>query len=220
MMKNSEGVIVIGAGGHGRVILDLLHVLELAERSVIVDANPTLRGSRILGIPVDGGDDRIPHLLAEGFRKFVVAIGGVGLSSLRRKLFNQAQRFGLNPFLLRHPSSCCSRFAHLGDSSQILAAVVVSAEAEIGENCILNTGAIIEHNCVLGSDVHVAPGARLMGNVKVGCQVHVGAGATVCENLTIGDRAVVGAGAVVVRNVPTNAVVVGVPAREIRRNET
>ena len=172
----------------------------------------------VYSLTIRGGDDQMQQLISEGFGTFVVAIGGIRQFSLRRLLFDAALSLGLRPLTLRHPAGFCSRFAIVGDGCQLMAGTVINAQARIAENCILNTRSIIEHDCRIGRDVHIAPGACLAGGVEVGDQVHIGAGATICENLKIGSRAIVGAGAVVVRDVPPETVVVGVPAKAIRRS--
>jgi UDP-perosamine 4-acetyltransferase len=214
----ADGVVLIGAGGHARVVADALHLLGWAERAVVLDASPQLHGTRLLGIRVAGGDELLPRMKSEGFSRFFVAVGGIRTFVLRRRLFEAAVQAGLEPGILRHPASVLAGSAKLGAGSQVLAGAIVNACAEIGENVILNSGSIVEHDCWIGADVHIAPRACLAGGVRVGRQVHIGAGATICENLQIGDRAIVGAGAVVIRDVPPEAVVAGVPAKAIRRS--
>jgi len=218
MRFDMDGIVVIGAGGHGRVVIDALHCLGLADQCVIVDSNPGLWGSSVLGVTVRGGDKELKSLLSDGFGRFIVAMGGIYEFSLRRRLFDTAVHYGLTPFSLIHPTSIRSKFAHLGPGCQMMAGSIVNAQVTIEENCILNTRCIVEHDCYIGPDVHLAPGACLAGGVQIGPQVHIGAGATICENLKIGIRSIVGAGAVVVRDVPPETVVVGVPAKAIRRS--
>ncbi len=212
-------LVVIGAGGHGRVVADALQRLGKAADAVILDADAALHGTSVLGIPIRGGDQLLPQLQREGFSEFLVAIGGVRAFGLRRKLFIAARLAGLQGWILRHPGTILAESARLGEGSQVLAGAIVNACAVIGENCILNTASIVEHDCRLGADVHVAPRACLAGGVEVGDQVHIGAGAIICENLKIGARSIVGAGAVVIRDVPPDAVVAGVPAKAIRRSD-
>ncbi|MFM7037832.1 MAG: acetyltransferase [Planctomycetaceae bacterium] len=211
-------LVVIGAGGHGRVVVDALQRLGQAAECVILDADETQHGGSVLGIPIRGGDELLPALRGEGFSEFLVAIGGLRSFGLRRKLFVAARRAGLSGHVLRHPASVLAESARFGEGSQFLAGAIVNACVSIGENCILNTASVVEHDCRLGADVHVAPRACLAGGVEVGDQVHIGAGAIICENLRIGARSIVGAGAVVIRDVPPDAVVAGVPAKAIRRS--
>lgn len=213
MLRNPwrEGVIV-GGGGHARVIVDALQSQGLAPRGVL-DPDPTLRGATLYGVPVLGGDERLPQLAREGVTHFIVGLGGVGDNGPRRRLFDLAVAQGLAPWTVRHPSAVCSPRAAIGAGSFLGPAVVVNAGAVIGVNVILNSGAIVEHDGVVGDHAHIASGACLGGGVRVGPSAHIGAGATVRQGVTIGAAAIVGAGAVVVQDVAPATVVAGVPAR-------
>jgi UDP-perosamine 4-acetyltransferase len=207
--------VLLGAGGHARVVVDsLLLQPNLGVPVAILDPDAALRGSQVLGVPILGGDEELPGLLAKGVTRFVVAIGGVGDNRPRKRVFEMALGLGLEPLTLVHPSACVSRHACLGRGAQVLPGAVVNAGAMIGENTIVNTRAVVEHDCQVGPHVHIASGAVLAGAVRVQALAHIGAGATVRQGISVGEGAIVGAGAVVVRDVSRWALVVGVPARE------
>lgn len=183
----------------------------------IVDRDAALCGCDVLGVPVAGDDDRLPDLISQGISRFLVGLGSSGDASGRARLFEVGVSLGMAPVTVVHPSAVCSPGAKLGDGCQLLAGAIVNTGAVLGRNVIVNTGAIIEHDCALGDHAHVATGARLASTVRVGNLAHVGAGATVRQLVSIGTRAVVGAGAAVVKDVAADTVVVGVPARLLRR---
>lgn len=212
------GIIVFGAGGHGHVVIDALQSSNVQDRCVIVDADPDRWHRTVLNVPVVGGDNEVELLRQQGFDQFVIAIGGLKQLRLRRKLYLTAIQHGLQPVRIRHASAVCSIHAEVSDGVQLHAGSIVNPLARIGVNCIINTAAVIEHDCVVGAHSHVAPRACLAGNVVVGEEVHVGMGALIREGIQVGDRAVIGAGAVVVRDVPPKMVVVGIPAKEIRKS--
>ncbi len=207
--------VILGGGGHARVVIDALRESGAAVPAAVLDAQPSLRGTTVLEVPVMGDDELLPTLPRQGITHFVVGLGAVGDNRPRERLFLLGLQHGLIPLTVRHPAAVCSSRATIGAGSVLCAASVVSAGAAIGRNVIVNTGAIVEHDCRIGDHAHLATGAALSGTVTVGMSAHIGAGATVRQGLTIGEAALVGAGAVVITDVPSGAVVAGVPARPL-----
>lgn len=205
--------IVLGGGGHARVVIDALQRTGLIELHGILDVDVQLWGSRCLDVAVLGGDDLLVRLREAGVDRFVVGLGGVGDTGPRRRLFEQGCGHGLEPLTVLHPDARWSSHAGIGAGAQLLPGCIVNAGAEVGVNTIVNSGAIIEHDCRIGDHVHVASGAILAGGVRVGDCAHIGAGAVVRQGVTIGDGAVVGAGAVVIADVGPEQTVIGNPAR-------
>lgn len=211
-------IIVIGAGGHAAVVADAL--LAAGERLLgFVDADTSRRGCTLCGLPVLGGDEVLDShapatlVLANG-------IGGVGRAEAepaRRSVQQRLAARGWQFAGVRHPSAIVSPFAHIGPDAQLLAACVVQAGAEVGEGSIVNTAAVVEHDVTLGAWVHVAPRALVCGDVTIGSQCHIGAGAVVRQGVTLGADTVVGAGAVVVADFAGGGLLVGVPARLVKR---
>jgi sugar O-acyltransferase (sialic acid O-acetyltransferase NeuD family) len=207
-------ILILGAGGHGRVVLDIL----LAERKYAVagflDNQRELHGRRVDGLVVLGGIDELAEIAREqGVHGVIVAIGDNGT---RRGLARQAEQAGLELVNAIHPSAAMARSAMIGRNVVVAAGVVVCAHCQIGDSVILNTGCIIDHQTMIGEGAHVCPGVRIAGRVTVEPGAFLGIGATVIPKVVIGCEAVVGAGAVVIDNVPPMATVVGVPARRVR----
>lgn len=200
--------VILGGGGHARVVLEALRASKTASPLGIVD--PALEGE-VDGLQVLGGDE-VLHTLPKG-TLFVVGLGAVRDNKPRRVLFEKALSCGLEPLTVAHPSAFVSLSAVLEPGCVVLPRAVVNAGAHIGANAIINTGAIVEHDCVVGAHAHIATGAVLCGQVRVGALAHVGAGAVVRQGAMVGTAAVVGAGAVVVNEVPDDALVLGIPAR-------
>ena len=209
--------VVVGGGGHARVVIDAIVASGMAIPVAVLDADRSRWGAEVLGVPIVGGDDQLAGLVrGGGVTHFIVGVGGTGDNDPRRRLFERALGSGLLPLTVRHPAAVCAGSAHVGDGSLLCATAVVQAAAVVGLNAILNTGSIVEHDCVLGNHVHLATGARLCSTVRVGEGAHIGAGATVRQCLSIGEGALIGAGAVVIDDVAPRQVVVGVPARPLQ----
>ncbi|MHC4445985.1 MAG: acetyltransferase [Planctomycetota bacterium] len=210
-------IIGLGAGGHARVVIEILRLDNRYELAGLLDKKPELKGEVVLGVPVLGDDGLLQELVCRGVNHFFVGFGSVGDVSQRRRLFELARGHGMVPVKAIHPQSIISPSTKLGPGVTVMAGVVVNACAVLGVNVIVNTGAIVEHDCVLGDHVHVASGACLASTVHVGSGAHIGAGASVLQCITIGEDAVVGAGSVVVKDVPSRSVVAGVPAKVIKK---
>jgi UDP-perosamine 4-acetyltransferase len=207
--------VVIAGGGHARVLIDCLTLRDDVILHAVLDADTSLHGSAIYGVPVLGPDDMLPALIQEGVGCFVVGVGSVGDARPRKAIFEFGLAHGIQPLTVIHPRAIVSPHAQVGRGAQILAGAIINAGAIIGQNVIVNTGAIIEHDCRIADHVHIATGAVLSGTATVGEGAHVGAGATVRQNISIGAGAVVGIGAAVVQDAPPNTTVGGVPARPL-----
>jgi UDP-perosamine 4-acetyltransferase len=208
-------VIVLGAGGHAKVVIEALHRSSVAILG-IVDNDPARVGEKLLGVPVIGEDDAVLLHPADSVR-LVNALGSVGVSKGRRILFQKMKEKGYYFYLVVHPSAVIAEDVVLSEGAQVMAGAVIQPGTHIGRNAIVNTRASIDHDCRIGDHVHVAPGATLSGGVAVGSGAHIGTGATIIQGITIGSDSMVAAGAVVVRDVADGTTVKGVPARGMDR---
>lgn len=207
--------VIAGAGGHGRVVLDILLNAAMHEVVGFVDSNPELAGRRMDGRLVLGDLSRLPELRMQyGIEAAVVAIGD---NHVRREFAERIERLGLELINAVHPSANLAHNVTLGRNVVIAAGALVCAHCQIGDSVILNTGCIVDHESMIGTAAHVCPGTRLAGRVTVESGAFVGVGATVIQNVRVGFDSVVGGGAVVIRDVAPMSTVVGVPAREIKR---
>ncbi len=213
-MNTPEPVcLILGGGGHARVLIDGLQAQGGARLMGVLDPDTSLRGQEIYGVPVLGGDGLLASLRERGASHFLVGLGGAADNQPRARVFARGLAAGLIPLTFIHAHAYVSPRASLGAGCQVLPQAVVNAGAWLGANVIVNSGALVEHDCRLGDHVHVASGARLCSAVQVGDLTHIGAGATVRQVVAIGERALVAAGAVVVAQVPAGGKVAGVPAR-------
>lgn len=205
-------VLIVGAGGHGRVVLDILRFGKMHRVIGFLDADDSLAGTEVSGVPVLGHPQHLLKLRG----KARGAIAAVGDNRARVSYAAHLAAAGLELIQAVHPSAVVSTTAKIGQNTVICANAVIGADAQVGPSVIINTSAVVDHECVVGEGAHIAPGALLAGRVTVEGGAFVGLGSRVIQCLKVGGNAVVGAGAVVIRDVAPGSTVVGVPARIIR----
>ena len=203
--------VILGAGGHGRVVLDALRSTDEVEVYGFLDPAATA-GTTVNGVEVLGGDELLRDLPIAGVTHFVLGVGSINDNTFRHALFDKAGHSGLHPLSVRHRSATIAETASVQPGAVVLAATTVGPGAVIGSNVIINTGAIIEHDCIIDDHAHIASGAVLAGGVRVGQGAFVGAASVTRQGIRIGGHSTVGCGAVVVHDVGPGVTVVGVPA--------
>lgn len=208
-------VLILGAGGHARVLLE---ALRSSSRQVagIVDADEARIGETVMGVPVIGTDEKVFDFRTDEI-ELVNGIGSVASTAKRVELFEVFKARGYRFATVVHPSAVIASDVELAEGAQIMAGAVIQVGAHIGMNSIVNTRAAVDHDCRIGAGVHIAPGVTLSGDVRVDDDVHIGTGATVIQGVHISENSVIGAGSVVLRDVPGGVTVYGVPAREARK---
>lgn len=207
-------VVILGAGGHGRVLLDALRHIGKHELVGFTEAQPALHNQRVAGLAVLGDDEDLLHMFGPHDIHLVNGIGAVTPGGARSRVFERFRAAGYTFMNVIHPKASVGDDVRLGEGVQIMAGAVVQSGAVISDNVLINSGAVVEHDCLIARHVHIATRAALCGGVQVGELTHVGAGATVIQGMQIGVGAMIAAGAVVVRPVRDGAVMMGVPARE------
>lgn len=204
-------VIVIGAGGHAKVLIDAMLLMNLTIIG-IVDADDNKLGERLFDIPILGGDLYIKKFAAEEI-DLVNAIGSIAIPDLRERIYLRFKELGYSFRTVIHPAAVISPYAILDEGVQVMAGAVIQAGCEVGCNSIINTRSALDHDCRIGRHVHIAPGTTLSGSVSVEDRTHIGTGATIIQGRKIGKGAIVGAGAVVINNVSDSVKVMGIPAQ-------
>lgn len=201
-------LLIIGCGGHGKVIADTAHELGTYASCVFVDDRyPEIK--EVLGHKVIGkaSDVLKTKITAD---EFVVAIGN---NETRLSFQESLEKQGNKAAILIHPRAVVTSRAQIGAGTVIFAGAVVNVDSKIGKACILNTGSTIDHECEIGNGVHISPGANIGGQVSLGEKTWIGIGASVKNNIKVGTGSIVGAGAAVVSDVASGQTVMGVPAK-------
>lgn len=201
-----SGLLILGAGGHGKVVADTALLMNIWDNIAFLDDNPDLR--EVMGIAILGKLED-----ANLFKhKFGYAFVAIGNNTVRLEWLNRLLMAMFDIPAVIHPNSIISRFSTIGAGSVVMAGVVVNANTSIGRGCILNTGCSIDHDCVLDDGVHISPGAHTGGTVKIGRCTWVCIGSSISNNISIGRNAVIASGASVITNVADNVMVAGIPA--------
>lgn len=206
----TERLILVGAGGHARVVFDAIEAGGTWRTIEVRDDVAASPGAAFDGLPVSA--PAMPTVIAAG----VCAHVAIGRNAIRQKFAEALRSRDVTLATIVHPRSSVSPQARLADGVFVAAQAVVAPMASLGRGSIVNHGAVIDHDCEIDAWCHVAPGAILGGGVVVGAGVLIGAGAVLLPGIRIGEGASVGAGAVVTKPVAPNCVVAGVPARELR----
>lgn len=199
-------MIIYGASGHAKVIIDIIKSRNNHSIDLIIDDNPAI--NKIL-------DYKVQHEAGKIMPDQEVVLA-IGRNNIRYNLARKLDCNFCSPLI--HNSAVISEDTFLGKGTVVMAQAVINSSTQIGEHCIINSGAIVEHDVQMEDFVHVSPGAIITGNVKIGIGTHVGAGATIIPGIEIGKWVTIGAGAVVIENIPDYAVVVGNPGKVIKFN--
>lgn len=203
-------LVIIGEGGHSKVIRDIIHAKRYRLRAILDDKyDELLLNDDVYRGPISSALGLLNHI--ENL-KFIVAIGN---NQIRQSIVS---RLGLNSdkyISLIHDTAVVSSSAYIGQGTVVMANTIINADAFVGHHTIINSGAIIEHDNNIGNYVHVAPKATLTGAVRVGEGAMIGAGANIIPGKHIGEWAIIGAGATVISDISPNSTAVGTPAKII-----
>jgi len=206
--------LIIGAGGHGKVVLDILRAGTKYRPIGFVDADPKLTNTHVGGLPVFGAIHLLGRLKIQ--HRLHAAIIAIGDNRTRAGYVKNVEDHDLELINAIHPTASVSTTALLGRNIVVAAHAVICTEAQIEDLAIINTASIVDHECTIGRAAHICPGANLAGRVRIGAGAFIGMGANIIQCRNVGENAIVGAGAVVLQDVPAGATVVGVPAHIIK----
>jgi len=201
-METTESIYLYGAGGHSKVVEDILKANGITVEAFI-DDDPALnefKGKKVL------------HS-ASGCNPVIITIGNC---TVRQNMAKELQGHTFASAI--HPSAVISGSVSIGEGSVVMPGAIINADARIGRHCIINTKASVDHDCRISDFVHIAPGCTVAGDVEIGECTWIGAGACIRQGIRIGRNCMIGAGSVVVRDIPDNVVAYGNPAHVNRSN--
>lgn len=206
-----KDLIIIGAGGHGRVIADIAQKLGVYDSIVFLDDGDAKES---MGLPVVGKACDVEKYV--GKADVFVAIGN---SKVRGMFIERLLSLGANVPTLIHPSAVIGACVEIGAGTAVMAGAVINPCSTLGEGVILNTCSSIDHDCVIGDYCHIAVGVHVAGTVRIGENVWLGAGAIIKNNVEICPDCIIGAGGVVVKDITESGTYVGVPAKKREKEE-
>ncbi len=202
-------VVVIGAGGHAKVCIELLRASSIPVAFCVGGDDS---GESCLGVPVLKGDHHLGHLRGEGYALAFVAIGS---NALRQRLGASVRALGYRLVNAISPRAIISPSARLGEGVAVMAGAVINADSTIADLAIINTSASVDHDCRIGEAAHIAPQCGLAGNVSVGARAFLGIGSRVIPDISVGEDVVAGAGSVIISHITSGMRVAGVPAKKL-----
>lgn len=211
-MRKKEKILIFGAGGHGKVVLDILLETDVDVIGFLDDDRNKI-DFKIRGIKVLGGFSYL-----ENKKNIGIALG-IGDNKIRENIFKAVKKIQLPLASAIHPKTVISKNVQLGQGVVVMAGVVINPGAILGDGVVVNTGATVDHDCYLKKFSQVWPGAHLAGSVRVGEFSYIGTGASIVNNIKIGKNVIIGAGAAVVSDIADDVVAVGVPAKVIKNNK-
>lgn len=212
-----EKIVLVGAGGHCKVVIDIINSSYLFEIAGITDKSYNSGSKNILEYPVLGNDDILKKLYSEDITHAFCCVGALGNMEIRDRIFDNLKGIGFAVPSIVHKNAYVSIYSEISEGTCVAAGAIVNPGAVISENCIINTGAVIEHDCMIGRNTHISPNACIAGGVKIGKGCHIGMGSNIIQGVEIGDNVTIGAGAVVINDIPSNTTAVGIPAKLIKR---
>lgn len=216
-MKQFIKIVIWGAGGHAKVVADILRCMggyEIA--GFLDDAKPARHGQPFYGATILGGKEQLPLLQENGVTHIIL---GFGDNAARLRLNALVKEFAFHLATAIHPRATVAADVPIGEGTVIAAGAVINPGSRLGANVIINTCASVDHDCIVEDGAHLSPGARLGGKVTIGRGAWLAMNSAAVPGITIGEGAIIGAGAVVLSNIPPRVLAYGIPARIIRPTE-
>jgi len=208
-----ERIVVIGGGGHAKVIISILKKINSFDIVVFTDIDPK---GNILGIEYLGTDEILQDLFYKNITNVAIGLGQIKSSSIRKNVVSKLEKIGFQFPSIVSPNSIINEDVLIGNGTVIMDGVVINSGTKIGEFSIINTNSSIDHDCKIGNFTHIAPGVTLSGDVFVGDDVLIGTGANVIQGIKIFSKSIISAGSSLLSSNSKSGIYRGVPAKLIK----
>lgn len=211
-MNKKEDIIILGRGGHAKVIIDMIEEGDSYNIVGVTDVN--LEGEKeFFGYPILGNDDVLPDFFKQGVKNVAVGIGGFTDNRLRKKLFDLAKSIGFSLPPIIHSSAIISKRSKIGEGTIIKRGVIVDTDVTIGTNNILELGAIVGHESKVGNHVLLSANVMISAYNIIEDDVFFAVASTIVSGARVCEGTLIGAGAVVVNDITQKGLYLGVPAK-------
>ena len=191
-----KSIYIYGASGHGLVVADIAKSCGYKEI-----------------IFIDDGENNYPSFDKIKDNNGIPIVFGVGVNTVRKKLFDKVESAGFEIVTLVHKTATIASSVAIGKGTVVMPHVVINAKSTIGNGVILNTSSVIEHENIIGDFAHISPNVALAGNVTVDENTHIGIGSNVIQGVKIGGNCIIGAGSVIVTDIPDDVLCYGNPCK-------
>lgn len=202
-------LLIIGASGHGKVLVDIAKKMKKWQEIAFLDDNETIK--EVMGIKVIGKTNEFIDYIND-----YDVIVGIGNCLVREKIQKEIEKTNATLSTLIHPNAIIGENVKIGNGTVVMAGTVINCCTNIGNGCIINTGATIDHDCIIEDYVHICPGVNIAGTVKIGKRSWIGLGSKVINNINICNNCILGAGAVVVKDIDEHGLYLGVPVGRVK----
>ena len=205
-------LIILGSGGHSKVVIDIVKQNSDYEIIGLIDNNV---GGEVLDIPVIGTDEELDNIFESGIKNAFVAIGN---NNIRKKLLIKLKKIGFNLINVISKNAIISESVKMGRGILIMPGAVVNSSSQVYDGCIINTNSSVDHDCTIEEYTHIAPGCTIAGSVKIGKKCFLGVGSKVIDGIEIQDETIIGAGTTIIESMEGYSTIVGTPGKIIKRN--
>jgi sugar O-acyltransferase (sialic acid O-acetyltransferase NeuD family) len=206
-------IIIVGAGGHAKIIIDSLLSIGSYDIKILDDKKIN---QLLLGCLVEYGENDLNKLKLLGYNSAFVAIGSIGDITIRKKFYDILKKKKFRIPIIIDPSAMVSKYSTIGEGVYIGKGSIVNSDSKIGKMSIINSGSIIEHDVSIGEFVHVSPGSTILGNCIINNNTHIGANSVIKQGLSIGFNSLIGIGSVVTKDIGDNILAYGNPTKEVK----
>lgn len=213
-MKKKTKVVVIGGGGHAKVVISILKKLKSFD---IIGYTDNINKGELLKIPYLGTDEILAEMIKQGVNNAVIGVGQIKSAAIRIAIVEKLAGLGFIFPSIISPDSTINEDVFIDEGTVIMDGAVINTGTQVGKFAIINTKTSIDHDCKIGNFTHLAPGVTLSGGVYIGNKVLIGIGTSIKEGIQIVENCLIGGGSLVIKDLILPGQYVGIPAKRLEK---